>query len=63
MDNLASSFLKYGDEVLLYSEQMTGFLYSDGWFDSTLYLPKVDKDNLLNENHDLTNFIFKISPK
>ena len=63
MDSLASSFLKYGDEVLLYSEQMTGFLYSDGWFDSTLYLPKVEKEKLLVEAHWLTNFVFRISPK
>ena len=59
MDNLASSFLKYGDEVLLYSEQMVGFLYSEGWFDQTVYLPKVEKDSLKY----LQNFVFQVNPK
>ena len=46
MEDFPKSFLKYGDEVLLYSEQLKGFVYSDGWFDMKLYLPKVDRDSL-----------------
>ena len=59
MDNLASSFLKFGDEVLLYSEEMAGYLYSEGWFDQRVYLPIVERDRIKY----LQNFIFKISPK
>jgi hypothetical protein len=51
--------LKYGDEVLLYSEQMVGFLYSEGWFDETVYLPKCEKDKMKY----MLNFVFIVNPK
>lgn len=38
-------------------------MYSEGWFDTSVTLPKVDKDKLKEDSHCLDNFIFQIVPK
>lgn len=57
-----SEFLKYGDQICLYSEEACGYLTTIGFNSPKLYIQHCSK---LHRSHivNVSNFVFEIVPK
>ena len=59
---MESEFLKYGDEIVLYTDQAFGYLATFGYNSKELFMQQCSK---LHRSHilNMRNFVFQVMPK